>query len=262
MKRTGSDHTPIFLDSSDLAHIGNKKQFSFELSWMCQDGFTELVTNEWNAIQFGNTPVERWQNKIRHLRHFFRGWPKNLSGIYKKEKERLTLLIDELDLKAEVIPLSAAERAATKEADECLANFHREEQTKCATRAKVKHIQEGRNNRKYFHLISNGKHRKKRIFPLEQDEGTIVGQENLKTFITEYYNKLFGAPVPCFLSLRDEVTQDTTQLSEEERTIITSPFMKEEVFEAISYMENNKAPGLDGFPAYFYQKFWPVIKKT
>jgi len=25
-------------------------------------------------------------------------------------------------------------------------------------------------------------------------------------------------------------------------------------------MEHNKAPGLDGFPAEFYQQFWDVIK--
>jgi hypothetical protein len=39
---------------------------------------------------------------------------------------------------------------------------------------------------RYFHLIVNGKHRKKRIFQLEQDEGTIVSEENKKGFITEY----------------------------------------------------------------------------
>jgi hypothetical protein len=85
----GSDHTPLFLDSGDPAHIGNKNQFLFELSWMRQDGFTELVTNEWNAIHFGNSPVERWQNKIRHLRQFLHGWAKNLSGFYKKRKKGL-----------------------------------------------------------------------------------------------------------------------------------------------------------------------------
>jgi hypothetical protein len=36
--------------------------------------------------------------------------------------------------------------------------------------------------------------------------------------------------------------------------------MEDEVFEAISNMEHNKAAGPDGFPAEFYQKFWPVIK--
>jgi hypothetical protein len=36
---------------------------------------------------------------------------------------------------------------------------------------------------KYFHLIANGKHRRKKIFQLEQDEGTIIGQENIKKTI-------------------------------------------------------------------------------
>ena len=32
------------------------------------------------------------------------------------------------------------------------------------------------------------------------------------------------------------------------------------MFEATSQMEHNKSPGPDGFPAEFYQKFWPIIK--
>jgi hypothetical protein len=99
----------------------------------------------------------------------------------------------------------------------------------------------------------------KRIFQLEQDEGTIVGQENLKVFITEYYKKLFGAPVPSYFSMREEVTHDIAQLSEEESTILTSPFTEEEVLGAISQMEHNKALGPDGFPAEFYQQKKDVI---
>jgi hypothetical protein len=37
---------------------------------------------------------------------------------------------------------------------------------------------------------------RKKIFQLEQDEGTTVGEENLKVFISEYYKGLFGAPPP------------------------------------------------------------------
>jgi mannosylglycoprotein endo-beta-mannosidase len=37
-------------------------------------------------------------------------------------------------------------------------------------------------------------------------------------------------------------------------------FTEEEIFEAISQIECNKAPGPDGFPAEFYQTFWEVIK--
>jgi hypothetical protein len=128
---------------------------------MRQDGFFEMVRDEWTSIHSGGSPVERWQHKVRHLRQFLRGWAKNLSGVYKKEKERLTLLIDELDLKAETTPLSEAERAQKKEDNIAIAKLRRDEETKWAQRAKVNHIQEGGNNTKYFHLIANGKHRKK-----------------------------------------------------------------------------------------------------
>jgi hypothetical protein len=51
-----------------------------------------------------------------------------------------------------------------------------------------------------------------------------VGQQNLKAFITEYYKKLFGAHEANFFNLREEVTHDITQLSEEENSILTAAF--------------------------------------
>ena len=119
--------------------------------------------------------MERWQNKIRHLRQYLRGWARNLSGAYKKEKERLLNIIDTLDKKAEVVALNENERICMRNANDELAKLRRDEESKWAQRAKVKHIQESGDNTKYFHLIANGKHRRKRIFQLEQDEGTIVG---------------------------------------------------------------------------------------
>jgi hypothetical protein len=141
------------------AHIGNRNTFSFELSWMHQDVFFfETVRDEWISIHSGISPIERWKHMVRHLRQFLRGWAKNLSGVHKKEKARLTLIIDELDLKAETTPLSEVERAQEREADIGIAKLWRDDETKWAQHAKVKHIQEGGNNTKYFHLIANGKH--------------------------------------------------------------------------------------------------------
>jgi hypothetical protein len=92
----------------------------------------------------------------------------------------LLCILVELDIKAETIQLSSAEGNELKLANEKLNKLKRDEETKWAQRAKVKNIQEGGNNTKYFHLIADGKHRKKKKFQLEQDEGTIVGEENLK----------------------------------------------------------------------------------
>ena len=161
MTRAGSDHTPLLLDSGNHAHLRNTPHFSFELSWFSQDCFMEMVAAEWRSVCEGNTPMDKWLNKIWHLRRFLKGRAKNLSGKYKKEKERLSRLIDELDIKAESVPLSTSERETLRKANDSICQLRRDEETKWAQHAKVKHIQEGGNNTKYFHLIANGKPRKK-----------------------------------------------------------------------------------------------------
>src|SRR6266540_5064554 len=118
----------------------------------------------------------------------------------------------------------------------------------------------GDNNTKYFHLIANGKHRKKKIFQLEQDEGTIVGEEKLKLYITNYYKQLFGLPAPNNFTMMENITHDIPQLTSEENDMLTATFTEQEVKDAVFQMEHNKAPGPDGFPAEFYQTFWDIIK--
>ena len=75
-----------------------------------------------------------------------------------------------------------------------LADLLREEELKWYQRAKVRNLLEGDANTKYFHLVVSGKHRKTRIFRLEQEEGVISGDSNLKKYITNYYKNLFGPP--------------------------------------------------------------------
>jgi hypothetical protein len=138
LTRSGSDHTPLFLDSGNQAHLGKRNRFSFELSWLRQEGFPEMVASEWAAISTGNSPIERWLNKIRHLHRFLRGWAKNISGKYKKEKDRLLSIIDKLDIQEETMPLSDSEREILRDSNFRISNLRRDEETKWAQRAKVK----------------------------------------------------------------------------------------------------------------------------
>ncbi|XP_073360247.1 uncharacterized protein [Aegilops tauschii subsp. strangulata] len=219
--------------------------------WFEKENFMEIIAQEWAKPISGRLSIERWQNKIRHLRQFLRGWARNESGIYKQEKERLTQLIDALDLKAEVNILNVAERRSKSEAEQRLRALLREEELKWALRAKVLKVVQGDDNTQFFHMIANGKHRKKKIIQLEQDEGTIVGHENLKAYISNYYKQLFGPPEASKVSLNELVIGDIPQLRSEENDILFAPFTEKEVLDAISHMKPNKAPGPDGFPAEF-----------
>jgi len=103
--------------------------------------------------------------------------------------------------------------------------------------------------------VANGKHRRKLIFSLDQAEGKIDGQQNLKNYITNFYKELFRPPEESLCALDSSRFGNIPQVTTEENDFLTSPFTKKEDRDTIFAMEHNKAPSPDGFPTEFYQKF-------
>jgi hypothetical protein len=56
-----------------------------------------MVNKIWSQEIDECSPMERWQSKIRRLRRHLRGWAKNVSGTYKKEKKELLDKLSYLD---------------------------------------------------------------------------------------------------------------------------------------------------------------------
>jgi hypothetical protein len=86
--------------------------------------------------------------------------------------------------------------------------------------------------------FANGRHRKKRIQSLIQDQRLIEGHEQLKSYITNYYKRLFGAPEDSSFSLDETQVADIPQLSITENDLLTAPYTEEEVQEAIFFKWN------------------------
>jgi hypothetical protein len=128
-----------------------------------------------------------------------------------------------------------------------LAGLLREEEIKWYQIYKVQSLLKRDSNTTYFHSASNGRHRKKLIHSLIQEEGLIEGHEELKSYITSYYKGLFGPPENSDISLDESRIEDILQVNSEENAILTAPYLEEEVRKAIFLMEHNKAPGPDGF---------------
>src|SRR3954462_2214519 len=172
----------------------------------------------------GNNPIRRWNAKIRNLRKYLRGWSRQPTGILKKEKVRLCTIIDELDRAAETRVLTQQKIELKSQSNAEVARMLWEEELRWYQRSKSNFILKGDANTKYFQNVSNGRHRKKSIHSLNQDEGMIEGQEQLKAYITSYYKRLFGAPAEDIFSMDETQTEDITHVSNEENTFLNSPF--------------------------------------
>lgn len=229
LSRDLSDHTPLLLDTGRGSNRCSQPLFRFELGWLLREDFRRVLTNCWTKEIRGATNIERWQNKIRRLRQFLRGWAKNISGAYRKEKMRLMTKADDLDKLAETRLLTSHELELKNSVKQALAQLLREEEIKWYQRAKTKKIVEGDRNTKYYHMIANGKHRKDKILQLEQEEGIIKGDVQLNKYITNYYKNLFGPPERNIFSMVETQKEDIPHVSAEENDLLTKEFLEEEV---------------------------------
>jgi hypothetical protein len=103
--------------------------------------------------------------------------------------------------------LSSVEIDLRSQENAQIAALIREEELKWYQCSKAQFTMEGDSNTRYFYGIANGRHRRKCIQSLVQDEGLIEGHEHLKSYITNYYKGLFGSPEESSFSL-DETQMD------------------------------------------------------
>ena len=74
-----------------------------------------------------------------------------------------------------------------------------------------------------------------------------------------YYQKLFHSANPS--NLESVLEAIPTLITPDLNDLLTVEFVKDEVDEALKQMDPLKAPGLDGLPPLFFQKFWSTIRE-
>jgi hypothetical protein len=167
-----------------------------------------MVKKVWEGPVNGINPILRWNNKMRAMRRHLSRWARHTAGILKKEKICLSAIIDELEALAEVRLLSSDEIELKSQLNAQITSILWEEELKWYQRSKDQFILEGDSNTRYFHAIANGRHKRKHIQSLVQDEGLIEGHEQLKSYITNYYKNLFGPLEESSFSLDETQTDD------------------------------------------------------
>lgn len=191
------------------------------------------------------------------MRKKLKGWNMNWEGMYKRKKHEIMGKIEDIDKKCEAYGMTILERKERGDLEEELKKVVREDRLKWMQRCKEKNLLEGDDNTKYYHAKANGRKRKNMIYSLDQEEGEIKGQSDLMKYITNFYKQLFGPPPENDFTLNLE---GIAMLSEAEKERLIRPIEMEELKKVVFGMENNKAPGPDGFPVEFYKHFWYLIK--
>ncbi|KAF3774613.1 Transposon TX1 uncharacterized protein [Nymphaea thermarum] len=124
-------------------------------------------------------------------------------------------------------------------------------------RARVKWMAEGDRNTAFYQAIVKGRRTKNSLCALEH-EGTRINDVNhIRSICADYFCDLLGSQEGsgCCLTKKD----DGPRLLDEDNATLLLPATLDEVKRVVFSMDENSAPGPDGFPASFYQQHWSVV---
>jgi hypothetical protein len=95
---------------------------------------------------------------------------------------------------------------------------------------------------------------------LEGPNGLVEDEKDMLDIAISFYKELFAAEERGGVSLGENLWSESDKVTNEENEMLTASFTEEEIKEAIFMCYPEGAPGPDGLPFLFYQKFWEVVK--
>ncbi|CAJ2652835.1 unnamed protein product [Trifolium pratense] len=251
LSRYGSDHAAMMILLENHEHLNKKKRikvFRFEQVWTKDNKCEDEVRQAWRGA--GSMCVSKL-GSMKQLDNVFEDY--QIGNVRKEIKS----IEDELkDFNA---------WAATP--DEILRYKNNErrhgellhtEEVIWRQRSRAVWLKEGDKNTKFFHGKASQRKKVNQIKKLKDSHGGWwYGEDNVERLLIDHFAEIFSTSDPNNVDSTCEVVRG--KLTPAHKEEVSRLFTAEEVKEAIFEMHPLKAPGPDGLPALFFQKFWHIV---
>ncbi|KAA3483658.1 reverse transcriptase [Gossypium australe] len=243
-----SDHCPLLITTNKEENRSKWETFKFEAWLVMEETFEVEVKLMWETasddllqkLEYRKIGLKKWATRIRLSR--------------KRKKELLTSKLSDL-MEAERADNNLAELIDAK----LQLNFEIDkDESYWKQKARVNWLKLGDRNTTFFHSVATQKRRKNCIQMLQDTDGRETGElQDMAEITRTYFQELFKAKENGYY---EHILIGVEHcISEEDNRRLTMPYIKEEIWEALTSMGATKALGEDGFPAIFFQKLWHII---
>ncbi|XP_039143955.1 uncharacterized protein LOC120281092 [Dioscorea cayenensis subsp. rotundata] len=256
LPRLGSDHVPIRLEVG--MYCFNPRLFRFQLAWTSVEGFASLISSWWVSCAPQGCGAFVQAKKLQWLRDKLRLWSKECFGSIKLRKLALLHELELLDIAKESRLLNPEESQIELGLRENLGEIRKQEELYWKQRSRSRWLQEGDENTKYFHAITNGRKNSNYIPSIKIGEDFITDIRGIGKVFENHFRALFGQKSPFRFKV------DLQKLLRGKNRVDLSPFERsftiEEVKKAVFELGSDKAPDPDGFPMLFFKTHWEIVK--
>ncbi len=132
------------------------------------------------------------------------------------------------------------------------------EEVKWKQRSWVRWLKVGDANTRFFHLKASVRRCRNYITQLKAGPVTIVGHGPMQGLLFDFFKRQLGTVEvpPLALDLSLLFAEESCDLSD-----LHLPFSQAEIRGAVFSSAPDRAPGPDGFPLLFYQRYWGLIRE-
>ncbi|XP_038695403.1 uncharacterized protein LOC119992679 [Tripterygium wilfordii] len=243
-------------DDRVLRRGAHTKRFRYEPNLGAKEMCKQLVRQQWvrrPSREGGHMALKSLQNNLQQCGPKIQQW---------MVKERQKYSNTEKVLKRRLDSLVANEDAGKQEeisvVRQQLNELREQEEEVLKNQSKQHWLQAGDQNTSFFHTSMKIRQNLKRIDQIVDEDGGLRSTEvGIAEAFHEYFSNLFSAgnEVQDY-SFLDPVTKVVdTEMNEDLCRMVT----REDVWDAVRSISNQKAPGPDGFSAGFYHSHWDTV---
>ncbi|GJT12708.1 RNA-directed DNA polymerase, eukaryota, reverse transcriptase zinc-binding domain protein [Tanacetum coccineum] len=125
-------------------------------------------------------------------------------------------------------------------------------------KAKIKWLSMGDRNNEFFHRVVKSRNHRNRVNAIHDEDGSRFKGDHVAAQFVKYFQNFLGKNVPV-CKIDDMGVLFKNKLRPDEAEFMVRDVSNKEIKQAIFLIDDNKAPGPDGFSAYFYKKAWDII---
>eukprot|EP00253_Pinus_taeda_P010908 PITA_10908 len=255
---SASDHKPVILNLVKERNLG-PLPFKYNKIWDLQEDFRALIQNQWDKEVIGS-PHFVWETKLKHLRVVIKQWEKEAANAERKKKTDLIAKMEWWHNDKESTHYSEEDLEQEKNLYKELFRQNRLEEEEQRLKSRCLWLKAGDKNTSFFHNNIKLRRAGNQIDKIEVDGKEVKDQEEIKDAAHNHFKALLTA-APQQTDSADFLSKIECKLSEEHNQELDQDITEEEIRAATFSMQQDKAPGPDGFTVAFYRQHWETIKK-
>eukprot|EP00253_Pinus_taeda_P013228 PITA_13228 len=255
---TASDHKAVVLTLDKGINLG-PLPFKYNKSWDIHEDFRTLVRKQW-ANEVLGLPHFVWETKLKQLRTVIKQWARDKATSERKKKNDLLVEMESWHKEKEQTQYTAEDLEKEKNLYKELYQRNRVEEEEQRMKSRCLWLKAGDKNTSFFHNNVKIRRASNQIDKIEVEGRELKEQEEIKNAAFNHFKALLLADSQqndsdAFLSvIESKITEEHNNKLEQDPTV-------EEIREATFSMQQDKAPGPDGFTVAFYRQHWETIKK-